>query len=187
MDVLPVGSELFFNIDAVRKQYSWSDVASKYAQECIDRLDAGADAQDVQYSIVRGRASGLSWAYGGTDAMFSPYVVPTQSELQVVRKRVRTQVVHREKNKEASSSSSQVLSASTSRGRKGRRSDARADEGEVVTKSSTEKRSIEGDSRRVRRASAKEAVVDLVSDTSEVGEDDLACSSATSIGNLEEF
>ena len=27
-------------------------------------------------------------------------------------------------------------------------------------------------SRRVRRASAKEAVVDLVSDTSEVGEDD---------------
>ena len=80
-----------------------------------------------------------------------------------------------------------MLSASTLRGRKGHRSVARADEGEVVTKSSTEKRSIEGDSRRVRRASAKEAVVDLVSDTSEVGEDDLACSSATSIGNLDEF
>ena len=152
---------------------------------------------------------------------------------------------------EASSTSSQVLSASTSRGRKGRRRVARADEGEALwrrafdpdtlillaeyancskfedpsdnrtsskkcawwgkylaerkvqridvsevleahldryraTKASTEKQSIQGDSRRVRRAFAKEAVVDLVSDYSEVGEDDLACSSAIGIGNLEE-
>ena len=57
---LPVGIELYFNIDAARKQYSWSDVAPQFAQECLARLDAGADAQDVQYSIVQGRASGLS-------------------------------------------------------------------------------------------------------------------------------
>ena len=55
-----------------------------------------------------------------------------------------------------------------------------------ATKASTEKRSMQGDSRRVRRASAKEAVVDLVSEGSEVGEDELACRSATGISNLEE-
>ena len=91
VDDLPVGTELYFDIDAARKQYRWSDVASQFAQECIARLDAGEDAQDVQYPIVRGRASGLSWAYGGTDATISRYVEPTQSELPVGRKRVRAE------------------------------------------------------------------------------------------------
>ena len=64
VDDLPVGTEMWFDIDATREQYSWSDVASQFAQECIAQLDAGEDARNVQYPIVRGRALGLSWAYG---------------------------------------------------------------------------------------------------------------------------
>ena len=37
VDDLPVGTDLWFDIDAVRKQYSWSDVASQFAQKCISR------------------------------------------------------------------------------------------------------------------------------------------------------
>ena len=55
-----------------------------------------------------------------------------------------------------------------------------------TTKASTEKRRIQADSRSDARAAAKEAVVDLVSDRSEVGKDDRACSSATGIGRIEE-
>jgi hypothetical protein len=76
VDDLPVGTDLWFDIDAVRKQYRWSDVASQFAEKCISRLDAGEDARRVQYSIVRGRAPGLSWAYGGTSASVSRYVEP---------------------------------------------------------------------------------------------------------------
>ena len=45
-------------------------------------------------------------------------------------------------------------------------------------KASTEKRCQQADSRRDVRVAAKEAVVDLVSDRSEMGEDNRACSSA---------
>ena len=40
-DDLPVGTELYFNIDEARKQYRRSDVGSQFAQECIARLEAG--------------------------------------------------------------------------------------------------------------------------------------------------
>ena len=39
VDDLPVGTDLWFDIDAVRKQYRWSDVASQFAEKCISRLD----------------------------------------------------------------------------------------------------------------------------------------------------
>ena len=112
---------MWFDIDAAREQCSWSDVASQFAQECIARLDAGEDARNVQYPIVRGRAPGLSWAYGDTSATVSRYVEPTQSEPPVGRERVRARVLHGGKFMEASSSSSQVMSAGTSGGRTGRR------------------------------------------------------------------
>ena len=89
VDNLPVRTELLFDIDAVRKQYSWSDVASKFAQKCISRLDAGEEARrSVQYSIVRGRAPGLPWAYGGNSVSVSRYVEPMQSEPPVRRERI---------------------------------------------------------------------------------------------------
>jgi hypothetical protein len=53
-------------------------------------------------------------------------------------------------------------------------------------KASTEKRRQQADSRRDARVAAKEAVVDLVSDRSEMGDYDRACSSATGIGRIEE-
>jgi hypothetical protein len=87
VDNLPVGTELLFDIDAVREQYGWSDLASHFAQECISRLDAGEDARSVQYSIVRERAPGLPWAYGGTPASVSRYVELAQSGPPVLRER----------------------------------------------------------------------------------------------------
>ena len=88
MDDLPVGSDLVFDIAAVREQYRWSSVASQFADACIARLDAGASAQDVQYRIVRGRAQeDLSWAYGGTPVKMWTYVEPTASAVAVGRKK----------------------------------------------------------------------------------------------------
>ena len=54
------------------------------------------------------------------------------------------------------------------------------------TMASTELRRTQGCRRRDARAIAREAVVDLVSDRSEVKEGDRACSSANSIGRIEE-
>ena len=132
VDNLPVGTELWFDIDAVRKQYSWSDVASQFAQECISWLDAGEDARSVQYSIVRGRAPGLPWAYGGTSASVLRYVEPMQSEPPVGREKVRARVLHGGRGMEASSSSSQVMSGGTSEGRTGRRRVSGADKWEAL-------------------------------------------------------
>ena len=53
-------------------------------------------------------------------------------------------------------------------------------------KASTKKRRQQAVSRRDARVVAKEAVVDLVSYRSEMGENDRACSSATGIGRIEE-
>ncbi len=111
VDKLPVGSELFFDIVAVREQYRWSSVASKFAEECIARLDAGASAPDVQYPIVRGRAK--AWAYGGTNVTMSKYVEPKQAVLPVGRKKGRAPVLRGKKRQKESSSSSQVLSSVT--------------------------------------------------------------------------
>ena len=86
MDNLPVGTELWFNIDAVRKQYSWSDVASQFAQSISRVRTRGV--------CSRGRAPGLPWAYGGTSASVSRYVDPMQSEPPVGRERVRALVLH---------------------------------------------------------------------------------------------
>ena len=215
-------------------------------------MDAGEDARSVQYSIVRGRApGGLPWAYGGTSATVSRYVEPTQSEPPVGRERVRARVLNGGRGMEASSSSSQGMSAGTSEGRTGRRRVSGADKGEALLRrafdpdtltplaeyaksssfedssdrrtasdkcdwwgqylaerklrrmdvpetfearldryrsirASTEKRRQQADSRRDARVAAKEAVVDLVSDRSEMGEDDRAFSSATGIGRIEE-
>ena len=92
VDNLPVGSELFFDIGAVR--YGWSDVAYQFAQESISRLDAGEDALSVQYPIVRERAPDLPWAYDGTPASVSWYVELGQPEPPVARERVRARVRH---------------------------------------------------------------------------------------------
>ena len=43
VDNLPVGTELFFDVSAVREQYAWSVAASEFARDCIARLDAGED------------------------------------------------------------------------------------------------------------------------------------------------
>jgi hypothetical protein len=111
VDNLPVGSELFFDIAAVREQYRWSSVASKFAEECITRLDTGASAPDVQYPIVRGRAK--AWAYGGTNVTMSKYVEPKQVVVPVGRKKGRAPVSHSKKRQKESSNSSQVLSSVT--------------------------------------------------------------------------
>ena len=95
-------------------------------------LDAGEDARRVQYSIVRGRAPGLSWAYGGTSASVSRYVEPMQSGSLVVRKRVRARVLHGGQGVEASSSSSQVMRGGASEGRTGRRHVLGAEKGEAL-------------------------------------------------------
>ena len=129
---LPVGTEMWFDIDAVvRKQYSWSDVASQFAQECNSWLDAGEDARNVQYSIIRGRAPGLPWAYGGTFASVSRYVEPMQSEPPVERERIRARVLHGGKGLEASSSS-QVMPAGNSERRTGRRRVSGVDKWEAL-------------------------------------------------------
>ena len=111
VDNLPVGSELFFDIAAVREQYRWSSVATKYAKECITRLDAGTSALDVQYPIIRGRAK--AWAYGGTNMTISKYVEPKQVVVRVGRKKGRAPVSKSKKRQNESSSSSQVLSSVT--------------------------------------------------------------------------
>ncbi len=41
---------------------------------------AGANLRNVQYSIVRERAPGLPWAYGGTPAAVSQFVELGQAE-----------------------------------------------------------------------------------------------------------
>ena len=51
VDNLPVGTELFFDISAVREQYAWSFAASEFARNCIARLDAGEDPYTAQYLI----------------------------------------------------------------------------------------------------------------------------------------
>ena len=89
VDILPVGTELFFDIGAVREQYAY-----QFAHECISRLGAGEDSLNVQYSIVRGCASGQSWAYGGTLAAVSQYVELGQPEPPVARERVRARDRH---------------------------------------------------------------------------------------------
>ena len=71
---LPVGTELFFDVSAVREQYAWSVAARGFARDCIARLDAGEDPFIAQYLIERSRAVGLPWAYGGTPAVLSQYV-----------------------------------------------------------------------------------------------------------------
>jgi hypothetical protein len=73
VDQIPVETPLFFDVDAVRKQYAWSDAAREFARDCIARLDAGEDPFIAQYLIERSRAVGLSWAYGGTPAELSQY------------------------------------------------------------------------------------------------------------------
>ena len=74
VDNLPVGTELFFEVSAVREQYAWSVAANEFARDCIARLDAGEDPFIAQYGIERSRAVGLPWAYGGTPAVLSQYV-----------------------------------------------------------------------------------------------------------------
>ena len=73
VDKLPVETELFFDVGAVREQYAWSDAAREFARDCIARLDAGEDPFIAQYLIERSRAVGLPWAYGGTPAELSQY------------------------------------------------------------------------------------------------------------------
>ena len=46
---------------------------------------ADANLRNVQYSIVRERAPGLPWAYGGTPAAVSQYVELGQAEPPVAR------------------------------------------------------------------------------------------------------
>ena len=59
VDNLPVGTELFFDVSAVREQYAWSVAASEFARDCIARLDAGEDPYMAQYLVERDRAAGL--------------------------------------------------------------------------------------------------------------------------------
>ena len=224
VDKLPVGSELFFDLVAVREQYRWSSVASKFAEECIARLDAGASAPDVQYPIVRGRAK--AWAYGGTNVTMSKYVEPKQAVLPVGRKKGRAPVSHGKKRQKESSSSSQVLSSVTLGKSPRRVAVAVVDNQDELWRrafnpdtlvllaeyanSSTfdaERRTRQMDvskvledrmdryrrnmantnlRRRDARATAKETVVDLISESSDVEEGDRACSSATSNGPFEE-
>jgi hypothetical protein len=73
VDKLPVETELFFDVSAVREQYAWSVAAREFARDCIARLDAGEDPFIAQYLIERSRAVGLPWAYGGTPAVLSQY------------------------------------------------------------------------------------------------------------------
>ena len=128
VDILPVGTELFFDIDAVREQYGWSDLTSQFAQECILRLDAGENARSVEYSIVRERAPGLPWAYGGNPASVSRYVELAQSGHPVVRERVGARVLRGS----TASSSLQMKPAITSAGRTGRRRDSGEDKVEAL-------------------------------------------------------
>ena len=116
VEKLPVGTELCFDLSAVREQYAWSDAANnKFAQECISRLDAGEDPHTVQYSIVRERAPGLPWAsYRGTPAVVSQYVELGQGEPPVAREMGRARVRHGVGGKKVSSSSSNVRPAENS-------------------------------------------------------------------------
>ncbi len=59
VDNLPVGTELFFDVSAVREQYAWSVAASEFARDYITRLDAGEDPYMAQYLVERDRAAGL--------------------------------------------------------------------------------------------------------------------------------
>ena len=109
VDKLPVGTESFFDVSAVREQYAWSVVASECARDCIARLDAGEDSRSVQYGIVRDRAAALPWAYGGTPAVLSQYGKVGQSAPPVERGTVKARVRHIVGGgKKASSSSSDV-------------------------------------------------------------------------------
>ena len=45
VDKLPVGTELFFDVSAVREPYAWSVVASEFARDCIARLDTSEDSR----------------------------------------------------------------------------------------------------------------------------------------------
>ena len=101
VDKLPVGTELFFDVSAVR--------------DCIARLDAGEDPHSVQYFIVRDRAAGLPWAYGGTPAVLSQYGKVGQGGPPVAREMVKARVRHVVGGgKKASSSSSNVRPANKS-------------------------------------------------------------------------
>ena len=60
VDKLPVGTELFFNVSAVREQYAWSVAAREFARDCIARLDSGEDPFIAQYLIERSRAVGVA-------------------------------------------------------------------------------------------------------------------------------
>ena len=91
-DKLPVGSELFFDVSAVREECAWSVVASEFARDCIALLDAGEDSRSVQYVIVRDRAAGLPWAYGGTPAVLSQYGKVGQGEPPVARGMVKVRI-----------------------------------------------------------------------------------------------
>ena len=64
---------MFFDIGLMRDHFGWTDAAYNFAQQCIQRLEGGEDPHLLQYSIVRGRAQGQSWAYGDTLAVVSRY------------------------------------------------------------------------------------------------------------------
>jgi hypothetical protein len=100
-----LGRSYFFDVSAVREQYAWSVAASEFARDCIARLE---DPHSVQYFIVRDRAAGLPWAYGGTPAVVSQYV---EGEPPVAREMVNARVRHNVGGKKASSSSSNVRPA----------------------------------------------------------------------------
>ncbi len=109
VDKLPVGTELFFDVSAVREQYAWSVAAREFARDCIACLDAGEDPFIAQYLIERSRAVGLPWAYGGTPAVLSQYGKVGQDGPPHAREMVKARGRYVSKGgKKASSSSSGV-------------------------------------------------------------------------------
>jgi hypothetical protein len=122
VDKLPVETELFFDVGAVRKQYAWSDAAREFARDCIARLDAGEDPFIAQYLIERSRAVGLPWAYGGTPAELSRYGEVGQDGPPHVREIVKARGRCVSKGgKNASSSSADVRYVDVSQVNTGRR------------------------------------------------------------------
>ena len=87
-------------------------MAGEFARDYIARLDAGEHSHSVQYVIVRDRAAGLPWAYGGTPPVLSQYGEVGQGKPPVARGMAKARVRHIVGGgKKASSSSSNVRPA----------------------------------------------------------------------------